>query len=364
MDLIGLAVFHARQRKPGHIVDQIGLPDGNVLFSVGKGLHRSLAADAVGAGLDFPSNVETLPFIPIRDVREAGLTFGSMQLAVLVHGPAAAAGLALQGNAGGAHAVLGTAFTALIQDLVQSLAAPWVGDPFPVFLLPGKIVILEHLGDPGGDLLVGQGGHLLGGQKTGHRGFGALELMVGGVPEGRVNMVTMADQRYHRDLQEFGQLPDGGRQHRGGAAEGIAGFRIDGGDIAVLDHGAQLTDELGIMGKLALADTADEPKQPFASDKPVDGHHEIDAVGPGGLDRHGHVHEGVVVAQQEIGGLDIFHANLRQLIAVGEQGRQNGQAHDRPQVHPHRRFFHIVARDVFQHGSGSPSNILKITLTL
>ena len=104
------------------------------------------------------------------------------------------------------------------------------------------------------------------------------------VPERRIDVMSVTDKGGHRYVEHFAEFPQRFRQDRRRSAERIAGFRIDDGDVSVLDYALQLPDEGHVGGKFALADTAYVPQQPFAADKAVDGDDIIRPPRENGLD--------------------------------------------------------------------------------
>ena len=83
------------------------------------------------------------------------------------------------------------------------------------------------------------------------------------IPERRVDVVSVADERYHRNLEVFGQLAQRCRKYGIGTAERVSGLGIDGGDIPSVDDFAQLFHQRCIPGELAFADAADEAQKPL-----------------------------------------------------------------------------------------------------
>ena len=233
---------------------------------------------------------------------------------------------------------------------MEPLGPALVGDANAPRLLPGEVVVLEGADDGRVDLVHGGLLQILFGEQAGHLRLGGLHASVMQVPKGRVHMVAVTQERHHRHLQELAQLPQGFRQHRRGAAEGVPGLGVEDGDVPPVHHPLELADQRHVPGELALADAADEPEQPLPLEKPVDGHHVVGPMGEHGPGGHGEVHEGVVVAQQQVGGLHALHAYLRQLVFMGDQrpGRQepgHGQ-----QVLPEGRLLHVKALHIVQQG--------------
>ena len=135
-----------------------------------------------------------------------------------------------------------------------------------------------------------------------------------------------------------------------GAAEGVPGLGVEDGDVPPVHHPLELADQRHVPGELPLADAADEPQEPFPLQKPVDGHHVVGPMGEHGPGGHGEVHEGVVVAQQQIGGLHALHADLGQLVFMGDQRPRRQQPGHGHQVLPHGGPLHIKALYIVQHG--------------
>ena len=217
-------------------------------------------------------------------------------------------------------------------------------------LLPGEVVVLESLLNGFIDLLHRR---LLQGflsKEAGHLRLRGLHAPIVEVPEGGVHVVAVADEGHHRHLQELAELPQGFRQHRRGAAEGVAGLGVEDGDVPPVHHPLELADQRHVPGELPLADAADEPQEPFPLQKPVDGHHVVGPMGEHGPGGYGEVHEGVVVAQQQVGGLHALHVHLRQLVFVGDQGARRQQPGHGHQVLPHGGPLHIKALYIVQHG--------------
>ena len=173
--------------------------------------------------------------------------------------------------------------------------------------------------------------------------------MVRKVVERRVDVMAVAYQSHHRDLEELGQLSQGIGQHRGGTAEGISRLGIYSGDVACVNDSFKLSYEQYVVGELALADAADESQQPFSLKESVDSDHVVHAVGESGPRGHLEVHECVVVAQQQIRRLYALHADLCEMVPVLDEIRRAQSPDERPEVHPHGLPGHIETLDVVQH---------------
>ena len=164
-------------------------------------------------------------------------------------------------------------------------------------------------------------------------------------------MVAVAEQDHHGDLHLLGQLAHGRGDHRRGAAEGIPGLGVEDHHVAVFRGAQHIADQGQIGGEFPGADAADIPQQPLPVEEAVDGHHKVGPGRPDGPGGHHEIHEGVVVAQQEIGGLDALHAVSRQPVAMLPQ-HGDGQQTDQPaQMLPLGRPGGIEARDLVEHGN-------------
>ena len=175
------------------------------------------------------------------------------------------------------------------------------------------------------------------------------------VPEGGVYVMAVAHEHHHRHLQKLTKLAQRIRQHRRGAAEGVAGLGIEDSDVAPVHHPLKLANEGQVPGELALADAAHEPEEPFPLQKAVDGHHIVAPMGEDGPGGHGEVHEGVVVAQQQIGGLHALHVHLLQLVFMGDQRCRRQHPGYRQQMLPQGRPLHVKALYIIQHGLSPPA---------
>ena len=177
------------------------------------------------------------------------------------------------------------------------------------------------------------------------------------VPEGGVHMVAVADQRDDGHPEQLAQLAQRGREHGCGAAERVARFGVDDGDIAVFDHPLQLADQGNVAGELSLADASDVPQQLLAADEPVDGDHVVGAVRENGFGCDLEIHEGVVVAQEQIRRLQVFGARFGEDVPVFDHIRHAQDPFQRLEIPfgRHRGPFHIKAGEVLSHGRSSLS---------
>ena len=141
---------------------------------------------------------------------------------------------------------------------MEPLGPALVGDVDAPRLLPGEVVVLEGADDGRVDLVHGGLLQILFGEQAGHLRLGGLHASVMQVPEGGVHVVAVADEGYHRHLQELAELPQGFRQHRRGAAEGVPGLGVEDGDVPPVHHPLELAHQRHVPGELALADAADE----------------------------------------------------------------------------------------------------------
>ena len=161
--------------------------------------------------------------------------------------------------------------------------------------------------------------------------------------------MSVADERYHRNLEILGKLAQGCRKHGIGTAERVSGLRIDGCDITSSDYLAQLFHQRCIPGELAFADAADEAQEPLTLEVSVDGHDVVDPMRERGLCGNLEIHEGVVVAEQKIRRLDAVHINLFKLISVFLEIRSAEEPDQRSQVHAADALAHIEMRVVVKH---------------
>ena len=237
----------------------------------------------------------------------------------------------------------------LVENLVKTLGSAGVGHMDVVLFLPLVVIIDKLLLDLLIDLIGGGSGKLLGGIKALHGGLSSLHVSVVKIPERRVDVVSVADEGYHRDLEIFGQLAQRCRKHGSCAAERVSSLGIDGGDIPPVDDFAQLFHQRCIARELALADAADEAQKPLALEVSVDGHNIVDPVRKRGFGCHLEIHEGVVVAQQKIRWLDTFHIDLLKLILVLSQIRSAEEPDQGSEVHAADALAHIEMRVVVKH---------------
>ena len=122
--------------------------------------------------------------------------------------------------------------------------------------------------------------------------------------------MPVADEGCYRHLHQFAQFAKGCGKHRRGAAEGIAGLRIDHRYILVVQDFAYLTHQHGVAGEFAGADASHASQEPFPADKPVYRHHIICLIGIDDLGCNLEVHEGVVVAKEDVRRLEVLRSRM------------------------------------------------------
>ena len=130
------------------------------------------------------------------------------------------------------------------------------------------------------------------------------------VPEGGIHVMPVADEGCHKHLHQFAQFAKGCREHRGCAAKGIAGFRINNCYIPVVQDFAYLTNQHSVTGELAGADASHAPQEPFPADEPIYRHHVICLVGIDDLGCNLEVHEGVVVAKEDVRRFQVLRSRM------------------------------------------------------
>ena len=116
--------------------------------------------------------------------------------------------------------------------------------------------------------------------------------------------MSVADEGDDRNSQQ----PAAGAERLGQdgrrPAERVSRLGVDDEDVVRVERSFHMAEQEDVGGEFPLADAADVPKQPFAADEAVD---RDDIVRPRGPDRRRgdlEVEEGVVVAEEDIGGLE------------------------------------------------------------
>ena len=120
-------------------------------------------------------------------------------------------------------------------------------------------------------------------------------------------MVSVADQRHDRHAERFAELTERFGHGRRRSAERVARLGVDRRDALVFDDGADVLHDGPIVRELAFADAADIAKQPLATDKAVDRHDVVRHVRKGRAGGDRHIEKRVVVADQDVRGLDALH---------------------------------------------------------
>ena len=304
--------------KSVHIVRHGAFAERNKALRVRKTFHPDgQYAGRVGAVFNLCSDVGSLPFVPVGNVRKLGLPVACDQFAVFGHGPDLAAAFAGQGRAAGRRGELFFALWALIKDLFKTDRSVGAVDLDPVFELPSEIVVLKLVNDPSVDLVDRKGADLLRRDQLFHRrrrGFHAA--LVTGVPEGVIDMVTVADDRDDRHAERLAELPERFRHGSGRSAERVTRLGVDRRDALVIYDGADVLHDGHIVCEFALADTADIAKQFFAADKAVDRDDVIRHVRKSRARRNLHIEKRVVVTEQDVGRLDALHIDPLDLRSV------------------------------------------------
>ena len=189
---------------------------------------------------------------------------------------------------------------ALIQHLVQPLRPTPVRRADAALLLPGKVVVLKGLDDPAIHLVGRRRLQFLRREEQREVRLCRLDAAVVQIPERRVDMVPVADQRDDRHAEQLAELAQRCGQDGGRAAERIARLGVEQPYGAVVHDALELADQRDVVGELPLADAADIPQQLLAPDKTVDCHDIIGAMGIDRPRRDLEVQKGVMVAQHQI----------------------------------------------------------------
>ena len=141
------------------------------------------------------------------------------------------------------------------------------------------------------------------------------------IPERRIDVVPVTDQRHNRHFQKLAQLPERSGQYGGRSAQGIACFRINDEHIILLYGCDEVADQGDVIRKFPFADTAHVPKKVFSPDKTVDGDDIICAVRKDRPRRDFKVEKGIVVAEQKIRRFQMLRSRLFDDAAVHDHGR-------------------------------------------
>ena len=201
--LKGVAVHvRAAHSEAVHIMHHRAFPEADEFFRVRQRVDgNGQNAAGIRARLHLGSDVRAFPLIPVRDMGKLRLPFVGGELAELGHRPALAAAFAEDLRPLRAHAEFRPAVRALIQHLVQALRPSLVGRADALFLLPGEIVVLKGLDDAAVELVRARDGELLRRKEQLELRLRRLHAAVVQIPERRIDVVTVADERHDRRLQ-------------------------------------------------------------------------------------------------------------------------------------------------------------------
>ena len=283
-------------------------PEGDEALGVRQAAHLYGQLSAiVGAGFHLSTHIGPFPLVPVGHAGELGGSApAGLQRAIGQHGPGLTAVLANQLVSLAAHLVLRSAVGALVEHLFEALGALVVVHLKALGLQPGVVVILECIHKARVNYVQRKALQVFRGKEQLEVGLGRFDAARMKVPEGGIDMMAVADEHRHRHSQKAAELSQRLGQHGGGTAKRIASLGINHGDIAVFNHFSQVPHQGEVVGEFTLADAPHVAKKPFPADKSVNRHHIVCPFGIDGLCEHLEIHEGVVVAQQQVRRLELL----------------------------------------------------------